>query len=323
MSARCWPKRGGSPEPPVSGPGWGNPFIGGTVLRIPAEQSPNFQTGVSGWALFSDGSAEFNNLDIRGTFLGTDYIINSAGAFFYGGPPGPTTLVMTISAFGGTDQYGTQYGPGFYFTDNDGAYASLAASAGRPSFVFQAGGLLHSTLASFLLAQAVGAGTAAEIQLAVLSSGKSGGDDAALQLFGEAADASLPARAVLEFGGAVALVATGTQISVDVPVFADSWHNVALDAGWTSTVTPQYRLLPDGNVQVRGQATHAGVTVLTSINSGTPLGAAYQPGAVRVYRPPTAGDAAGTVAVTAGGVLQMRASGFTATQAILDGTYSI
>jgi hypothetical protein len=42
----------------------------GTILVRPALQSPDYVTGVSGWAIKIDGSAEFNNILIRGT--GTD-----------------------------------------------------------------------------------------------------------------------------------------------------------------------------------------------------------------------------------------------------------
>jgi hypothetical protein len=65
----------------------GDPVIGSTVLRRPAIQSPNYSTGVSGWTVNSDGSAEFNNLTIRGTFNGTDFLINSSGIFLYNGAP--------------------------------------------------------------------------------------------------------------------------------------------------------------------------------------------------------------------------------------------
>lgn len=46
------------------GAGWGNPVVGSTVLRIPAIQSPNFQHGVSGWCIFQNGDAEFNDIQI-------------------------------------------------------------------------------------------------------------------------------------------------------------------------------------------------------------------------------------------------------------------
>ena len=74
----------------------GDPVIGGVVLRRPAEQSPNFVTGVSGWTINADGSAEFNNLSIRGTFNGTDFIINSSGMFFYSGIPALGNLILSV-----------------------------------------------------------------------------------------------------------------------------------------------------------------------------------------------------------------------------------
>ena len=65
----------------------GQPFpdsaIGGITLLTPAIQSPNFISGSEGWTINQDGSAQFNNLDIRGTFNGTDFIINNNGIFFY------------------------------------------------------------------------------------------------------------------------------------------------------------------------------------------------------------------------------------------------
>lgn len=64
--------------------GFSNPIIGGGgVLVYPSIHSPDYVPGQSGWAIFKDGSAEFNNMIIRGTFNGIDYEINSDGIFFY------------------------------------------------------------------------------------------------------------------------------------------------------------------------------------------------------------------------------------------------
>jgi hypothetical protein len=52
-------------------------------LIITSVQSPNFESDESGWQITKDGSAQFNNLEIRGTFNGADFIINSSGIFFY------------------------------------------------------------------------------------------------------------------------------------------------------------------------------------------------------------------------------------------------
>lgn len=50
----------------------GNPVVGGTVLRIPAIQSPDFVHDASGWFIGQDGSAEFDNVTVRGDFTSTD-----------------------------------------------------------------------------------------------------------------------------------------------------------------------------------------------------------------------------------------------------------
>lgn len=57
-------------------------IVGGTVLRIPAIQSPDFVPGVSGWIIRLDGSAEFNNGTFRGSIEvgpipGQHFIVNN------------------------------------------------------------------------------------------------------------------------------------------------------------------------------------------------------------------------------------------------------
>lgn len=75
-------------------------------LAIPSVFSPNFITGVSGWTIKQDGSAEFNNLSIRGTFFGLNFILNSSGLFFYSGTPANGNLLMYWSLVSGTDSFG-------------------------------------------------------------------------------------------------------------------------------------------------------------------------------------------------------------------------
>src|SRR6266478_1868543 len=81
----------------------------GGVLVYPQVKSPNFVHSSSGWSINVDGSAEFNNLTLRGTLNGTDYIINSVGAFFYSGTPAFGNLIVAIVSAAGTDQFGNQY----------------------------------------------------------------------------------------------------------------------------------------------------------------------------------------------------------------------
>jgi hypothetical protein len=53
-------------------------IVGGTVLRIPAIQSPNYVPGVSGWIIRQDGSAEFT----AGTFRGSIEVGSLTGQHF-------------------------------------------------------------------------------------------------------------------------------------------------------------------------------------------------------------------------------------------------
>jgi Right handed beta helix region len=78
-------------------------------LRLAFLRSPNYVTGVSGWTINQDGSAEFNNLTIRGTFKGTNFEINSNGAFFYSGPPAAGNLIASIANTAGTDSHTNAY----------------------------------------------------------------------------------------------------------------------------------------------------------------------------------------------------------------------
>jgi hypothetical protein len=117
-----------------------NPITGGQGALIrPAVKSPNYVAGVSGWTVNRDGSAEFNNGTFRGTvtaaaFVGTDFVMNSAGAFFYDGTPALHNMIASIAPAAGTDTFGNHYvaGPAAYDTGGDTGlfgYTVLAANA--------------------------------------------------------------------------------------------------------------------------------------------------------------------------------------------------
>jgi len=111
-----------------------NPVVGGTVLRRAAIQSPNYVTGVSGWTINQDGSVEFNNGVFRGTltaatFIGTNFVINSAGAFFYSGAPAAGNLVASAAGTAGADGFGNNYLAG------QAAYGGGFAAAVAAGFV--------------------------------------------------------------------------------------------------------------------------------------------------------------------------------------------
>jgi hypothetical protein len=108
----------------------GDPVVGSTILRRPAIQSPNYSAGAAGWSVNSDGSAEFNNLTIRGTFAGTDFVINSSGQFFYSPSEAAGNLVQTAATAAGTDSFGNHYLSGVTTYDNGtGVATQLDAGA--------------------------------------------------------------------------------------------------------------------------------------------------------------------------------------------------
>ncbi len=87
----------------------GDPVVGSTILRRPAIQSPGYQAGVKGWTVNADDSAEFNNLMIRGTFNGNNFILNSSGLFIYSGAPAFGNLIESHAPAAGTDSFGNAY----------------------------------------------------------------------------------------------------------------------------------------------------------------------------------------------------------------------
>lgn len=92
-----------------------NSVVGGTVLVRSAIESQNFVTGATGWQIKADGTAEFNNVIIRG---GT---VISGTSLYYDGPPAAGNLILSLSATAGTDSYGNAYvkGVGVYNSSGD------------------------------------------------------------------------------------------------------------------------------------------------------------------------------------------------------------
>lgn len=124
-----------------------NPILGGSTLLRAAIQSPNFVSGATGWSINRDGSAQFNNLTLRGTFVGADYVQNASGEFAYSGTPAAGNLIGSIAPAAGTDAYGnaylagfTSYGSGLFAQMVGGKLVVGAIAAGVPDTA-DAGGL--------------------------------------------------------------------------------------------------------------------------------------------------------------------------------------
>lgn len=91
-------------------------------------QSPNFNTAnpaaspSPSWGVLKNGLAYFFGLVLSGgTIIGPDYIFNTAGLFFYNGTPAAGNMVGSLTAAGGTDQFGNRYLPGSASYNGPGA----------------------------------------------------------------------------------------------------------------------------------------------------------------------------------------------------------
>jgi hypothetical protein len=268
----------------------GNNIVGGTSLVIARINSPGFVTGVTGWSINQDGSAEFNNVTIRGgvTIGGT--------SLYYSTPaPAANTLVESISSTAFTDSAGNSVLAGhvsYHYTSAGGSSIAVAVTdTGITWYAALAGTLGPWTAKHAITANAL-TGAGLNIDNAIVNA---------------------------------ALTATGGTAITPSLITTDTWHAITLDAGWTAgTQAPQYRLTAAGDVQCRGTATHASVTANTNINASTPLAAPYLPGAIRFFRAADPSDSAGLVQINTSGTFQVHATaGFPATQAIFDGFYSI
>lgn len=152
-------------QPLVMVPNGQNYFLGITQglgnLVIPSVQSPNFVNNVSGWQISKNGNAQFNNLVIRGTFNGIDFVINSSGSFFYSGTPALGNLIVSIANNNGTDAEGNGYGAGVTnYINNSGVIytvnifdGEIQYYTGTPAnpFVTFAGGIGINALTSLLI----------------------------------------------------------------------------------------------------------------------------------------------------------------------------
>jgi len=75
-----------------------NPIVGGTTLIREAIKSPNYVPGVSGWSINKDGSAEFNDVTIRGSLIvDGDVTLDANDVFVVENTAGDPVLSITDS----------------------------------------------------------------------------------------------------------------------------------------------------------------------------------------------------------------------------------
>lgn len=73
------------------------------ALLIPSVESPNYVAGSTGWAIFKNGTAEFNSATIRGS------LVVGGTQLYYNGTPALGNLIASVSDSAGTDTYGNNY----------------------------------------------------------------------------------------------------------------------------------------------------------------------------------------------------------------------
>lgn len=102
-----------------------NSIVGaGNTLVREMMRSPDFVSDVSGWTINRDGSAEFNNVSIRGSVVvGGSIIMTDAGdgLFIYDGDPALGNLLLSIAPIAGTDGFGNDYPAGIKVVPNAGS----------------------------------------------------------------------------------------------------------------------------------------------------------------------------------------------------------
>lgn len=265
----------------------GTPFAneavgGGGALIIPQVRSPNFITGVSGWVIRADGSAEFNNLAIRGTFNGTNFVISTIGIFFYNGTPalGNPPITWMTNPTQTTDPFGNAITPGIGAgkpTDQSQIVMQPSMSGGVAELIFpvpaaaialsnnpnMAGGIVSGDLVSLLFSgpALTGAGIDDWVQVITYSN-----DNLGTFARGELRyiDTSGGVHTLMDWGRsdqAVHIPASGGPF-----ISGESYHSMGLPAGLSGTV--RVKKLPWNkislDVQVSWSATAATTFTMTT-----------------------------------------------------------
>lgn len=263
----------------------GNPIVGGTVLRIPAIQSPNFVTGTSGWSINQDGTAEFNGLIVHGTVIlgiGSNNVIimdfTRRAIFVYdaGG-----NLVISLAPTGGTDSLGNTYQSGVvsYLPGTLTQYSQLINGLLRltsPNATSAAGGTIQER-------DVLGPG--ANQTGLDLASGLAAGNGAKIQIIGQGAGGvGVPQIWSFETGASANIdwAHAGNVRWMDpTTMTVEGWHALPLAANWANQGAPfangSYRRTNGDTVQLGGAISWTAAAANAPVQITTALPAAYRP----------------------------------------------
>lgn len=263
--------------------GFNNPLTGENGSLIYQQiKSPNFSlSGEVGWAILKNGDAYFFNVVATGTitaseFIGTDFIIDSGGMFFYNGTPAAGNLILALAPAAGTDGFGNAYGAGFSAgAPGTNEQIRFGVFNGAPLEFFLSGISTAFNNAAFML-NVAGAGTAAHDVLVIKSSQDTAFEDyVAVNLNGNSHDGATQQTslqdAYVDTGGgahfyralsaAGCIIAAGSVTAVQpgtgtraTPAVGEGWHIPTLGTGFTTNASdqvPRYRLEGIGGGIVR------------------------------------------------------------------------
>lgn len=194
-------------------------------------------------------------------FEGTDFILNSSGAYFYSGTPASGNLIASVTRANGTDGFGNTVWGGI----------TTYTSAGQVAQLF------NGQLLTFASGVGSGSGTQGSQYSGVTTLG--GNTGGASLFFGGAESTNTEAEMVLADsvagGGTPAAWFPGTQIVTPEAIHAvnpstgaiETWHSLTAGNSWTGTV--YYRLTSENEVYLWSNNLSApssaanGVTIVT------------------------------------------------------------
>jgi len=239
-----------------------NPIAGGQgALEREQIKSPNYVTGSAGWAIKRDGSAEFNNIVIRGgTSVGST-------SLWYSGTPALGSLIFSISGTAGTDPYGNHYSSGVVAYSTS-LIADVALQNGNVKF--------GNADADFPNAASIYSGLTAggDISLDTGLNAGLGLTDQVRAYFRAGHSSQPPGAADTPYFGlidgdltsAVDVQLSGAVIKTDNAGTSETWQNPVYRAGWSAgTVFSglggdalQYRKMAEDDLWLEGLAEAGG-----------------------------------------------------------------
>jgi hypothetical protein len=291
--------------------GFSNSIIGGAAALIRAAiRSPNYVAGSAGWSINKDGSAEFNSLTIRGTFQGTDFIINPNGLFFYAPSEALGNLALAFCPVATTGPFGESVPSGVTVGKaTDAAQIELALSAGGQAaqVKFPVPSISLSNIPNMSAGVVSGTPNYSDLVIsgpALATVGQKDWTQIALFSNNNSGPAQISIRYIDTSGNVTVLAqadSTGWLFNLGITLAAgafitnDTWHAMpAFNAGFShGTPAPAYKLYPDNTVALAGQ-----VSATSGTTSGTVVtlpSAAYFPALAKTFALPFAG---GTPATT-------------------------